>query len=100
MINLIILLWLHHVGDVAFQPSWLIKKKKKHLFSHYEHAFVWAGLITIGLMIMGRYELWKFFFLLIVHGMIDYFKYKREEYWWIYPDQALHYIQILIVYYL
>lgn len=100
--NLLFLLFLHHLGDVAFQPSWLIANKKIHPFAIYEHAFVWSGVISVGLFMIGDFSMWKFFFLLIVHWLIDYVKYQKlpDNYYWIYPDQLAHYIQILIVYFL
>ena len=95
---MIILLFLHHLGD-TIQPSWLIKNKENHAFAIYEHAFVWAGLVSLGLIYLGIFTLWKFLFLLIGHFIIDYYKYRYfKHYNWIYLDQGLHYLQILIVY--
>lgn len=104
--NLLFLLFLHHLGDVAFQPSWLIKNKKLHAFAIYEHVFVWAGIVSSGLWALGIFDMWKFFFLLVGHFIIDYIKYiviprtnnGKHKYSWIYPDQLAHYLQILIVY--
>jgi len=103
--QLITLLVLHHIGDVWGQPSWLIKAKSKHLWSIYEHCMVWAGVVSFGLYMYGNLEPWKFFFLLIGHFVIDTFFYqvlprlRREEkqFWYVYPDQALHYLQIFVV---
>lgn len=102
--NLLFLIFLHHLGDVAFQPSWLITNKKSRAFAIYEHAFVWAGVVSLGLYMIGEFEIWKFVFLIIAHWLIDFIKYQKvphpENYNWIYPDQALHYLQVIIVYYL
>ena len=93
----IFFLFLHHLAD-TMQPTWLIKNKKKHAFAVYEHAFVWAGLITIALFCFGEYALWKFLFLLIGHFLIDFIKYRYfKNYQWVYLDQGLHYLQIIIV---
>lgn len=95
---MILLLVLHHIADVALQPSWLIKKKHEHAWAVYEHSMIWAGLISGGLYYLGEYEHWKFFFLLIGHFLIDYFKYKYlTNYNWVYLDQTLHYLQIIII---
>ena len=94
--NLVILLFLHHLAD-TIQPTWLIKNKKDHAFAVYEHSFVWAGMITLGLIGFGEESIGKFLFLLIGHFLIDYFKYKLTSYNWIYLDQALHYLQIIII---
>ena len=95
------LLFAHHLADVAFQPSWLIANKKKHWFSIYEHAMVWTGIVSLTLLVLGvEPTLWKMLFLLIGHFLIDFFKYKQEDWFWIYPDQLAHYLQIIIVYYI
>jgi len=94
--SIIFLLFLHHLAD-TIQPSWLIKNKKEHLFAVYEHSFVWAGTVYTGLYLLGIDEMWKFFFLLIGHLVIDYLKYKTTDYRFTYLDQALHYLQIIIV---
>lgn len=102
--NLITLLVLHHIGDVWGQPSWLIANKKHHVFSIFEHCMVWAGVVSAGLWYLGIFEPWKFAFLLFGHLAIDTFKYQvapkllgHDPFWLIYPDQALHYLQIVVV---
>ena len=94
---MILLIVLHHIADVAFQPSWLIKSKHIHWWSIYEHLVIWAGLISAGLWWMDIYTIEKFIFLLVGHFLIDYFKYKLKNWNWIYLDQGLHYLQILLV---
>lgn len=98
---MVFLMVLHHIADVAFQPSWLIKNKGLHWWSVYEHAFIWAGLISFGLLWFDIFTWWKFIFLLVVHFLIDFTKYRKLPEWhWVYVDQGLHYLQLLIVYYL
>lgn len=103
MIKLLFLIGLHHIGDVWAQPSWLIEMKKKHVFSIYEHVWVWSTVVSLGLFALDMFAPWKFFFLLGGHFIIDLIKYQllpkkwRKEYWPIYPDQFLHYLQILTV---
>lgn len=94
---LIFFLALHHIADVAFQPSWLIENKHKHAFAIYEHSMIWAGMITFGLFMIDKATITAFFFLLIGHFTIDFFKYKLKSYNWIYLDQLLHYLQIIII---
>jgi hypothetical protein len=102
--SLLLLIFLHHVGDVWGQPSWLIKNKKKHIFAIYEHSIVWTGVVAVGLLVLDLLAPWKILFLLIGHFLIDYVKYQKvpdkTNYNWIYPDQLLHYIQILIIYFI
>ena len=94
---MILLLILHHIADAGLQPSWLIKNKKKHAFAIYEHSMIWAGMISLGLYVLGEYSITKFLILLVGHFTIDYFKYKTTSYHWTYLDQALHYLQLIII---
>lgn len=104
--ELIALLVAHHFGDVWTQPTWLIENKKKHLFAVFEHAVVYTGVISIAFMLVGRFDMEIFWWILIGHFLIDTEKYLvipkmtgRSEYSWIYIDQALHYAQIMIAFY-
>lgn len=100
------LLFTHHLADVALQPSWLIEAKKKHLWAIWEHVCIYAGAISLTLWLMGDFATWMFFYFLIGHFMIDSFFYRalpwylkcEKKYNWVYPDQALHYLQILVLY--
>lgn len=95
------LLVLHHFADVACQPSWLIENKRHHWFAIYEHVMIYAGVLSAGLWLLGVWQLWMFFYFLAGHFLVDWLKYqpirKRfgDRYWYIYPDQALHYLQIV-----
>lgn len=94
------LLFAHHLADVAFQPSWLIKNKSEHWWSIYEHCMIWTGVISLTLLLLDRFSYWDIPILLGGHFIIDFIKYRYFKEWkWIYLDQALHYLQILIVYY-
>jgi hypothetical protein len=101
------LLFAHHLADVAFQPSWLIENKKKHLWAIYEHVAIYAGVLSFALWFIGSFELWQFWYFLIGHFIIDTFFYRvlpvirkePKQYWYVYPDQALHYLQIFILYF-
>lgn len=94
------LIFLHHLADVAFQPSWLIKNKHKHWFSIYEHVWVWTGVVGAGLWFFtGELTLLDMAVLFIGHFLMDSYKYSKKEWWWIYPDQAFHYLQVIFCYY-
>lgn len=103
--ELIVLLVAHHVADVWGQPGWLIEAKKRHLWAIYEHVMIYAGVLSLGLYWLGMFKLWHFFYFLIGHFIIDNIFYRvlpkirREEkqYWYVYPDQALHYLQIVVL---
>lgn len=98
--NLLFLIFLHHVGDVWAQPSWLILNKKIHWFSVYEHAVVYTGVVSLGLYTLGILSIWKILFILLGHFIIDFVKYRYLKNWnWIYLDQGLHYLQLIFVFY-
>lgn len=102
------LLWLlaaHHLADVAFQPDWLIKLKSKRLFSIYEHVFIYTGVIlAVASVLALPVYVWWWLWFGVGHFAIDTFFYRilprlrneEKQYWYVYPDQALHYSQILI----
>lgn len=105
--SLIFLLFLHHLADVAFQPSWLIEAKKKHAWAIFEHVMIYAGTLSIGLWLLGMLKPWHFWYFLVGHFIIDFSFYrifplfrkdKQKPYWFVYPDQALHYAQILLLF--
>lgn len=102
------LLWLlaaHHFADVPLQPDWLIKLKSKRLFSIYEHVFIYAGIIMLSAAFLELpVNVWWFLYFGVGHFIIDAFFYRvlpwwrceEKQYWYVYPDQALHYSQILV----
>lgn len=101
------LLFAHHLADVAFQPSWLIEAKKRHLWAIFEHVMIYSGVLSFTLYWMGLFQTWHFFYFLIGHFMIDSFFYRvlpalrneSKQYWYVYPDQALHYLQIIFLWF-
>lgn len=106
--EIILLLFFHHVGDVWAQPSWLIENKKKHLFALYEHVFIYSGVVSFALILTGHFSLWKFFFIAVTHFITDWLFYqglpkilnKEKQYNWVYYDQFMHYVQIIFAYFL
>lgn len=105
MPDLIWLLAAHHVADVWGQPSWLIEAKKSHLWAIFEHVMIYAGVLSATLLWLDRFRPWMFAWFLIGHFVIDGFFYRilprlrgeEKQYWYVYPDQALHYLQILLI---
>lgn len=99
----LVLFIAHHVADVWGQPSWLIEAKKNHLWAIFEHVMIYAGVLSAVLYFFGVFETWLFFYFLIGHFAIDSFFYRvlpkmrgePKQYWYVYPDQALHYLQIV-----
>ena len=102
------LLWLlaaHHFADVPLQPDWLIRLKSKRLWAIFEHVMVYAGVICLALVLLS-YTVTPLVFLYfgLGHFLIDTFFYRvlpvlrneDKQYWYVYPDQALHYLQIIL----
>jgi hypothetical protein len=95
------LIFAHFIGDVAFQPDWVLKSKKDNWIVLLEHCFVWATMVSLVLFINGNYSNMKALFLIIGHYLIDLLKIrstsnplsKRH----LLLDQLLHFIQLLIV---
>lgn len=102
------LIWLlaaHHFADVALQPDWLIKLKSKRLFAIFEHVMVYTGVVCATLYWLGdTVTPWIFAYFAVGHWLTDAFFYqflpwktgKPKPYWHVYPDQALHYLQIVL----
>lgn len=92
----------HFVGDIALQSDWQAQNKGKYWYVLMSHSIIWATCICIGLAYLGLFEYWKVVFLVGGHMACDYIKAnqpKNDKTWWqIYPDQAFHFIQIIIVY--
>jgi hypothetical protein len=79
----------------------MIEAKKKNWIVLLEHCFIWAGGISLTLLLMNRLEIWKILFLFIGHYLIDTYKIKyapdplNKKYLLI--DQIAHIIQLIIV---
>jgi hypothetical protein len=99
--EILFLIFLHHLADVAFQPSWLIENKKKYTFALYEHVWIWTGTISLGLYFLDLFTIEKAIFLFLGHFVIDFFMYrilpKDKSYHWVIVDQLLHYLQIYVI---
>ena len=103
--DFITLLVAHHIADVWGQPSWLIRAKHFHLWAIFEHVMIYAGVLSGTLMWLDLFEPWMFWYFLVGHFIIDAFFYQvlplirgePKQYWYVYPDQALHYLQIVLL---
>jgi len=100
--NIVWLLFGHYIGDIALQSDWVATNKGKYWYVLLSHCMIWSACICIGLQFLGIYALWKFFLLFIGHFIMDSWKSRQpktpENWWKIYPDQAFHIIQIIIVF--
>jgi len=99
------MIWLvfaHYIGDIALQSDWQAQNKGKLWYVMLSHCVIWTGCISIALQFLGIFAMWKVAFLLIGHWICDKWKTtksKTPEAWkFIYPDQAWHLFQCVIVY--
>jgi hypothetical protein len=99
-----LLFWLvcaHYIGDIALQSPWQADNKGKLWYVMLSHVMIWTTCICIPLKLFGVMGWWHPVFLFVGHFVIDKWKASKPrdaEYWHlIYYDQAMHGIQILIV---
>ena len=104
MEGLVWLVFAHFVGDYALQSEWMANNKARYWVVMLSHCIIWTAMISVALQFLGLFALWKVIFLIIGHGVMDEWKAhqpKRPDTWWqIYPDQAWHLCQLLVVFFL
>ena len=109
------LIFAHLFGDIVFQNSEMNDKKRKDIIVMIAHCAVWTSCISIGLEYLGILSLYKILFLFFGHYLIDIWKIKKTKnpFWrsidgyghcsqgfYFVIDQFLHFIQLIIVYFL
>jgi len=108
---LLFLFFAHLVGDVLARPGVIHRFKGKSTLVLIFHCYVWASLVSLPLIYYDRFELWKFTFLLIGHFAIDKWKgwVDPDSDWidydtdsvrtnkWVFIDQGLHFLQLIVV---
>jgi hypothetical protein len=93
------LIFLHYLADFPLQGQYLAENKGKNDYLLFAHAFIWSGIISIGLVYFSLFTLTDAFFLLIGHFYIDRWKARLDNSGIneLIVDQILHLIQIIIV---
>lgn len=98
---LFLLVYAHHMGDMVFQTSFMAKKKKESILAMLGHIVIYTGTVTMALLFLSMYAWWKPILLFFGHLLVDMWKSripKDEKHWnHLYYDQAMHLIQILII---
>ena len=98
---LIFLIFGHFIGDIALQTQWQAENKGKYWYVLFSHGMIWTGVISSILLYFGAFHIWKALFLVVGHCICDKWKSnkpKTPEAWkYIYPDQAWHIIQCIVV---
>lgn len=91
----------HFIGDMALQSDWQAQNKGKYWYVMFSHAMIWTGVLCFILLLFNIFAIWKVIFLLLGHVIMDTWKITKpktpEAWWYIYPDQAWHLIQCVIV---
>jgi len=100
---IIVMLTLHLIADYPLQGDFLAKIKGSNLFLMVVHSFMWAGIISIGLMYFNKLNggFAEYIVLGFVHLLIDTWKCYRKDKTKalttdLYIDQFLHLLQIIV----
>ena len=100
--NIVWLIFAHYIGDIALQSDWQAQNKGKYWYVMLSHCIIWTACISVALQWLSLFTMWKVLFLIVGHFMSDKWKCekpKTPEAWkFIYPDQAWHHGQLLVVY--
>lgn len=98
---LVAILTAHVIGDYFLQQFAFFNMKRFDISILLLHTIIWSTCISIGLAAVKRFAWWKFWFSLVVHTMIDYWKLHFNPYPTplniIIVDQMLHMVQLYIV---
>lgn len=95
---LIFLIFGHCIGDFALQSEWVAVNKAKEWYIMFSHVMIWTGVLSFILLYFNEFTISKAIFLSIGHIIMDSYKCRQDEWWYIYPDQAWHILQCIIVY--
>lgn len=115
--NLFWLIFAHFLADLPLQGDWVCKNKGKEPLFMIGHCVIWAGIISLALITIGLFSVWKLWFLFIGHYLMDSLKckmigerdtinfreipiIKRKIKLWVYGDQLFHLLQLLVVYFI
>ena len=101
--NLIIIIFTHYLLDYPLQGDFLAKTKSEYWYSLLAHSLIYGLGMAICFNIIGCFEMWKVFVLVITHIIIDYMKSnaKNKEKAltsYLYVDQGLHILINLLLY--
>ena len=96
------LVFAHFLGDIALQSSWQADNKGRYWYVLLSHCIIWTATVSVALVYVGRFSEWNVPFLIIGHGIADFWKARqpKDDAHWrlIYPDQAWHFAQLAIVF--
>jgi len=104
MFSILLLLMTGHIfADFFLQLTRLAAYKRKKIMALAAHAFTWALVISLALILTGFFSIWKLYFLFVTHFVIDFLKIRlfTSSLSKLHPvniaDQLLHLATILAV---
>lgn len=105
-IAIIYLFTAHYVADFSLQGSWMSENKSKYWYILFTHSFIYSGVVSIVLIHLGMFQFYQFPLLFLSHYFIDRWKCKqyhpilksdRQNLKYLYIDQTLHFIILIII---
>lgn len=99
----ILLYFCNLVLDYPLQGTFLAKEKSNSNYLLFVHSAIWGLGLSVVLMPLELFSIWKVLFLVGGHYLIDYLKCRGKYPRWIadnhqlYIDQFLHILQLLVV---
>lgn len=93
LIQFMVLYFCNLVLDYPLQGEFLAKGKSESNYLLWVHSAIWGLGLSIVLLPLGLYTLWKVIMLVVGHFVID----KCKCIGWIdlYEDQLLHFLQVI-----
>lgn len=94
------ILWVtlaHYIADYPLQSDFLAQTKGKYFYSLLAHSVIYGLTISLCFKLLGVFDLWKAFTLVVSHIAIDYKKATNKDKGkalttYLYIDQLLHLI--------
>ena len=100
--NFVWLVFAHFIGDIALQSDWQAQNKGRFWYVMVSHCLIWTAVVCYTLLFLDIYSFWKAIFLVIGHFVCDSWKVRKpktpEAWKFIYPDQAFHFVQLMVVF--
>lgn len=92
-------MFMHFIGDFALQTEYLAMNKGKHWYLLLSHVMIWTACVCVPLYWFNNFAMWKVVFLISGHFICDWWKCRQKpENKYLYIDQAIHFLQLVIVF--
>jgi len=101
--SMLFLLGAHYIADFPLQSDFIARLKGKRIYILFAHAMIYATIISLVLLYLGKYTDWKFFVILLSHMLIDWWKARQpsdDAHWHLlYYDQIGHIVINALLYF-